>query len=130
MRRKKRRLGEYTIEKILFAAAGVSVFITLAILGVLLFQAIGFFGEVSIVDFFTGTQWTPLFKDQQFGILPLISGTLLVTAIAIGVAVPIGLGKAVGRAIFRSLSHAKRARCRCFRHIWNVNVQRFERPEM
>ena len=95
MKRKKRRLSEYTIEKILFAAAGVSVFITLAILGVLLFQAIGFFGEVSIVDFFTGTQWTPLFKDQQFGILPLISGTLLVTAIAIGVAVPIGLGSAV-----------------------------------
>lgn len=60
-----------------------------------MFEAIGFFGEVSIVDFFTGTQWTPLFKDQQFGILPLISGTLLVTAIAIGVAVPIGLGSAI-----------------------------------
>ncbi len=93
--RKKRRWGEYIIERLLFGAAGVSIFVTLAILGVLLFEAIGFFGEVSIVDFFTGTQWTPLFKDQQFGILPLVWGTLMVTAIAVGVAVPVGLGSAV-----------------------------------
>jgi len=50
---------------------------------------------VPIIEFFTGTQWTPLFKDQQFGILPLVGGTLLVTAIAIGVAIPIGLGSAI-----------------------------------
>ena len=73
----------------------VSVFTTLAILGVLLFEAIGFFAEVSIFDFFTGTQWTPLFKDQHFGVLPLVWGTLLVTAIALIVAVPIGLGSAI-----------------------------------
>jgi len=95
MKRKKRRIRESIIEKILFAAAGVSVFITLVILGVLLFEAVGFFGKVSIIDFLTGTQWTPLFKDQQFGVLPLVWGTLMVTAIAIGVAVPVGLGSAV-----------------------------------
>jgi len=95
IKRKKRRIGEWIIEKLLFGTAVISVFTTLAILGVLLFEAVGFFGEVSIIDFFTGTQWTPLFKDQQFGILPLIGGTLLVTAIAIGVAIPIGLGSAV-----------------------------------
>ena len=83
------------IEKILFGTAVVSVFTTLAILGGLLFEAVGFFGEVPIIEFFTGTQWTPLFKDQQFGILPLVGGTLLVTAIAIGVAIPIGLGSAI-----------------------------------
>ena len=73
----------------------VSVFTTLAILAILLFEAVSFFGEVSIVDFFTGTKWTPLFRDQHFGVLPLVWGTLLVTAIALGVAVPIGLGSAI-----------------------------------
>ena len=86
---------EWIIEKLLFSAAVVSVFTTLAILGVLLFEAVGFFGEVSFLDFFTGTQWTPLFRDQQFGVLPLVWGTLLVTAIALSVAVPIGLGSAI-----------------------------------
>ena len=83
------------IEKLLFVAAGVSVFTTLAILGVFLLEAIGFFGEVSIAEFFTGTQWTPLFKDQQFGVLPLIWGTIMVTAIAVSVAIPVGLGSAI-----------------------------------
>lgn len=73
----------------------VSVFTTLAILAILLFEAIGFFGEVSIVDFFTGTKWTPLFRDQHFGVLPLVWGTLMVTTIALAVAVPIGLGSAI-----------------------------------
>jgi phosphate transport system permease protein len=48
-----------------------------------------------VVEFITGTQWTPLFTPQHFGILPLISGTLLVTFIALTVAVPVGLGSAV-----------------------------------
>jgi len=89
------RRREWIVEKLLFFAAVVSVFTTLAILAVLLFEAVGFFGEVSIVDFFTGTKWTPLFRDQHFGVLPLVWGTLLVTAIALGVAVPIGLGSAI-----------------------------------
>ena len=89
------RRREWIIEKLLFLAAVVSVFTTLAILGVLLFEAVGFFGEVSIVDFFTGTQWTPLFRDQHFGVLPLVWGTLMVMAIALSVAVPIGLGSAI-----------------------------------
>jgi len=89
------RRQEWIIEKLLFSAAVVSVFTTLAILGVLLFEAVGFFGEVSILDFFTGTQWTPLFRDQQFGVLPLVWGTLMVTAIALSVAVPVGLGSAI-----------------------------------
>lgn len=95
LKRKANRKSEWIIEKLLFAAAVVSVFTTLAILGVLLFEAVGFFGEVSIVEFFTGTLWTPLFKDQNFGVLPLLWGTLMVTAIALSVAIPIGLGSAI-----------------------------------
>jgi len=94
-RRQTQRTREYIIEKLLFASAIVSVFTTLAILGVLLFEAIGFFGQVSIVEFFTATQWTPLFAPQHFGVLPLVWGTILVTIIALAVAVPIGLGSAI-----------------------------------
>ena len=94
-KRQAQRKREWIVEKLLFFAAVVSVFTTLAILAILLFEAVSFFGEVSIVDFFTGTKWTPLFRDQHFGVLPLVWGTLLVTAIALGVAVPIGLGSAI-----------------------------------
>jgi phosphate transport system permease protein len=94
-RRRTRNLQEWIIEKLLFISAIVSVFTTLAILGVLVFEAADFFNQVSIIEFFTDTRWTPLFKPQHFGILPLISGTLLVTVIALMVAVPLGLGSAI-----------------------------------
>jgi phosphate transport system permease protein len=86
---------DWIIEKLLFASAVVSVFTVLAILGVFLFEAIGFFEQVSIVEFFTETRWTPLFQPQYFGILPLVWGTILVTVIALSVAVPIGVGSAI-----------------------------------
>jgi len=89
------RRREDAIEKVLFASAALSVFTTLAILGVLVFEAIAFFSQVSIVEFLTDTRWTPLFKPQHFGVLPLIAGTFLVTIIGVGVAVPVGLGAAV-----------------------------------
>jgi len=89
------RRVEGLIERALFASAALSVFTTLAILGVLVFEAVGFFSQVSIVEFLTGTQWTPLFTPQHFGVLPLVAGTLLVTVIGVGVAVPVGLGAAV-----------------------------------
>ena len=54
-----------------------------------------FFEEVSIVDFLTDDQWTPLFANKHFGIMPLISGTLLTTVIAVSVALPVGLTIAV-----------------------------------
>ena len=93
--KRKRRIKEWIIEKLLFASAIISVFTTLAILGVLLFEATDFFQQVSIVEFFTDTRWTPLFKPQHFGILPLVWGTVLVTVIALIVAVPFGLGSAI-----------------------------------
>ncbi|MEM2896382.1 MAG: phosphate ABC transporter permease subunit PstC [Candidatus Bathyarchaeia archaeon] len=86
---------EWIIEKLLFAAAIISVFTTLAILGVFIFEAIGFFQQVSIIEFFTETRWTPLFTPKHFGILPLVWGTFLVTIIALSVAIPVGLGSAI-----------------------------------
>ena len=69
----------------------VTVLTTLGIILVLAIDTFKFFGEVSIGEFFTDTQWTPLFSDKHFGILPLLVGTLLTTLIAVLVAVPLGL---------------------------------------
>src|SRR3990172_7774976 len=73
-----RRGREAAIHGLLFFCAFVSVFTTLAIIATLLEETIGFFREVSIIDFVTDTKWTPLFEPQHFGILPLLSATLLV----------------------------------------------------
>jgi phosphate transport system permease protein len=89
------RIKEWIIERLLFLSAILSIFTTLAILGVLVFEAFDFFQQVSIVEFFTGTKWTPLFQPQSFGILPLVWGTILVTIIALAVAIPFGLGGAI-----------------------------------
>lgn len=83
------------IEGGLFLSAFLSVFITLGIIGVLLFETLSFFGEVSIIDFLTDTQWTPLFAEKHFGILPLFAGTFLTTFIAMAVSLPIGLISAI-----------------------------------
>jgi len=94
-RKSQERLHERIIRQLLFLSAALSVFTMLAILGTLLFQALSFFQEVSLIEFLTETRWTPLFQPQYFGILPLITGTLLVATIALLVAVPIGLGTAI-----------------------------------
>ena len=86
---------EKIIEAILFLCSALTILTTLGIIYVLIFETIQFFGEVSIIDFLTDTQWTPLFADKHFGILPLLSGTLLTTFIAILVAVPIGITIAI-----------------------------------
>ncbi|RJQ41504.1 MAG: phosphate ABC transporter permease subunit PstC [Nitrospiraceae bacterium] len=92
MKRKlARKIKEGAIETTLFLSALSSVFITISIVVVLAYESFGFFKEVSIKEFFTGTQWTPLFANPKFGILPLISGTLLTTSIALIVALPLGL---------------------------------------
>lgn len=90
-----RRFREQVIEKVLAACALLTVFTTGGIILVLLVEAIGFFSEVSIVEFLTGTQWTPLFTQKNYGILPLLAGTFLTSAIAIMVALPVGLTIAI-----------------------------------
>lgn len=86
-----RKIKEYIIEKSLLSSALITIAVTVGIISVLAFEAVRFFKEVSILDFFTDTQWTPLFTDKHYGILPLLSGTLLTSFIAISVALPIGL---------------------------------------
>lgn len=94
---------EALIEKLLFLCSILSVFTTLGIILVLLFETFAFFKEVSILKFLTDTQWTPLFINKHFGILPLLCGTLLTTLIAIGVAIPVGLVSAVYLSEYASL---------------------------
>ncbi len=86
-----RKIKELIIEKSLLSSALVTIAVTAGIILVLAIEAFNFFKEVSIFDFFTDTQWTPLFTEKHYGILPLLSGTLLTTFIAISVALPIGL---------------------------------------
>jgi phosphate transport system permease protein len=93
--RRSQKLREGFIEKVLFASAALSVFTTLGILGLFVFEAFGFFKQISIIEFLTGTLWTPLFEPQHFGVLPLVAGTLMVTLISIAVAIPVGLLTAI-----------------------------------
>jgi phosphate transport system permease protein len=85
-----RTLGEWLIESLLFVAAASSVLITLGIVGILIYESAAFFRQVSIVEFLTGRQWTPLFAEPRYGILPLVCGTLVVTLVALLVAIPVG----------------------------------------
>ena len=86
-----RKIKEFVIEQSLLTSALITIAVTFGIVAVLGIEAIIFFSEVSIIEFFTDTQWTPLFTDKHYGILPLLSGTLLTSFIAIAVALPIGL---------------------------------------
>lgn len=95
MSKQFRRLKERLIEGALLLSALFSIFITAGIIAVLFFETFEFFKEVSILDFLTDTQWTPLFAEKHFGILPLFAGTLLTTIIAVAVAIPIGLTSAI-----------------------------------
>ncbi len=86
---------ERLIEAFLLACGGLSIFTTLGILAVLGYETVEFFREVSIAQFLGDTEWTPLFADQHFGIWALVSGTVLTSAIAVGVALPFGLLSAI-----------------------------------
>jgi phosphate transport system permease protein len=86
----QRRFKERFIEGLLLLAALVSVFTTLAIVTILVYESLVFFKTVPLIDFLTDTQWTPLFDDAHFGIMSLLSGTLTTTLIALLVAIPLG----------------------------------------
>jgi len=89
-RRRVMRAKEWVIESGLFLAAASSVLITMGIVGVLGYESAAFFRHVSLREFLTETQWTPLFADARFGILPLVTGTLVTTVVALLVAIPVG----------------------------------------
>jgi phosphate transport system permease protein len=86
----KRNFVERVIEIILMFAALAATFITIGIVYVLVTEASGFFKEVSIIEFLTSKQWSPLFEDAHYGILPLVSGTLTTSFVALSIAIPIG----------------------------------------
>jgi len=90
-----RRNQEKIVEFLLKGSATITILTTVGIIWVLLSESFTFFKEVSLVEFLTDDQWTPLFANKHFGIMPLISGTLLTTVIAVSVALPIGLTIAV-----------------------------------
>lgn len=89
------RIKEKVIETGLAFASIITILTTIGIIWVLFSQTMEFFSDVSIINFLTDTQWTPLFADKHFGILPLVAGTFLTTLIAILVALPVGLTIAV-----------------------------------
>ncbi|TXI19321.1 MAG: phosphate ABC transporter permease subunit PstC [Nitrosomonas sp.] len=86
----RRNLHERFIEALLFFSAVFSAAIRLAIIVMLLKESIVFFQHVSIWEFLTDTQWTPLFDDAHYGILPLVAGTMVSSFIALLVALPLG----------------------------------------
>lgn len=91
----RRHRNERIIGAALFLCSAVSILTTLGIVAVLVIESLSFFRHVSIVTFLTGRQWTPLFQDQQFGVLPLLTGSLLIAAGAAIVALPLGLAAAI-----------------------------------
>lgn len=88
--RRMRRIKDKVIETILFLAAASSVLITIGIMYILITESLPFFEVVSLKEFFTEKEWTPLFSQAKFGIRPLVAGTFMATFIALCVAVPLG----------------------------------------
>jgi phosphate transport system permease protein len=98
-----RRWGERLIAVGLFLCGLVSILTTVGIVVVLVTESAGFFREVPLLEFLTGTRWSPLFADQHFGILPLLNGTLLIALGAMVIALPIGLTSAIYLSEYASL---------------------------
>lgn len=94
------RIVERLIRGLLFLCATVSVVTTVGIVFVLFFETVSFFGKVSPWDFYTGTTWTALFSDAEYGVLPLVAGTLVVSVIALLLAVPVGVAAAIYLAMY------------------------------
>ena len=86
---------ERVIERGLMLLAALTVAITVLIVGILFTETFSFFKEVSIIEFFTGTKWTPTLVPKHFGILPLVTGTLMIAIGSSLIALPIGLGSAI-----------------------------------
>jgi phosphate transport system permease protein len=95
LRAARRRRGEDVIKGLLMLAALISVLTTTGIVLSLVEETVAFFGDVGIGDFLFGTDWSPLIQPPSFGVLPLVSGTLLVSLVAMLVATPLGLGAAI-----------------------------------
>lgn len=91
----RRRFSEQVIHAVLFLCGAISVLTTVGVVVVLVSQAVAFFVEVPVVSFLFGTKWTALFNNPEFGVLPLVAGTVIIAGIAMAVALPLGLASAV-----------------------------------
>jgi phosphate transport system permease protein len=91
MKVRGRDAAEFVIERVLFLCAAGSILVTIGIIAVLIVETTAFLRQVPIREFLFGTEWTPLFSEKHFGVLPLVSGTLLTSAIAMVLALPAGL---------------------------------------
>jgi phosphate transport system permease protein len=94
-RRSNRNLGERLIGGVLAACAIVSIFTTAGIVVILVVEALRFFADVPVTDFLFGTTWTALFKDGEFGVIPLVAGTMFIAGLAMLIAVPLGIMAAI-----------------------------------
>lgn len=90
------------IEALLGLAAFATILTTIGILASLASGTLAFFSEIPVANFLFGTEWTPLFLDGSFGVLPILSGTLQITLVAITLAIPLGLGAAMYLSEFAS----------------------------
>ncbi|MGE0581007.1 MAG: phosphate ABC transporter permease subunit PstC [Steroidobacteraceae bacterium] len=99
---RRRRARDRVIESLLLLAGLVAVFTTLAIVWILVAEALPFFDRVPLADFLTDTMWTPLFAEPRYGILPLVAGTLVTTAVALALAIPAGTVIAIHLSEFAS----------------------------
>jgi phosphate transport system permease protein len=102
-----RKLKGKIIRWILQLFALISILTTVGIVLTLFTEAFGFFRQVSIVEFFTSTKWTPIIKPQSFGVLPLVTGTMMVAIGSSIVSIPIGLGSAIYLSDYASKKWAK-----------------------
>lgn len=91
----RRRYSEMLVKAALLACAALSIVVTTAILVSLVVPTIGFFREVPLGEFLTGTVWAPAYANPSFGVLPIVVGTLMVVVFSMAVAVPVGLASAV-----------------------------------
>ena len=98
----RRNFIERLIEIILMMAALTAVFITLAIVYILTSEASTFFKDASIIEFLTGKEWSPLFENPHYGILPLVTGTLTTSLVALAIAIPFGTISAIYLSEFAS----------------------------
>jgi len=97
-----RHVGELVIEAVLFLAAFSAVAVTVAIIVILVSESAHFFAHVPLLDFLTDTQWTIMFSEKHYGVLPLLAGTLVTTTVALLLAVPVGTVTALYLSEFAS----------------------------
>ncbi|WP_227939233.1 phosphate ABC transporter permease subunit PstC [Alkalihalobacillus deserti] len=98
---------ERAMPKLFLICATISILTTIGIVFTLLFETITFFNHVSIIEFITSKEWYPMHSDPSFGILPLVSGTLLIALIAMVIAIPMGLGAAIYLSEYASMKTRK-----------------------